>query len=105
MSYLAPVGPVYQAGTLSGNPLAMSAGLTVLNKLNNNFYKNLETISKSIHQGMLDNIKSTKTKAVINRNGSMLTLFFTDKKEIRCFCVDTSLNNVLKGACNNKNCQ
>ncbi len=82
MDFLAPSGPVYQAGTLSGNPLAMSAGLTVLNKLNNNFYKNLETISKSIHQGMLDNIKSTKTKAVINRNGSMLTLFFTDKKEI-----------------------
>jgi len=82
MDFLAPNGPVYQAGTLSGNPLAMSAGLTVLNKLDNNFYEKLEIISKSIHQGMLDNITSTKTKAVINRNGSMLTLFFTDKKEI-----------------------
>ena len=82
MDFLAPNGPVYQAGTLSGNPLAMSAGLTVLNKLNNNFYENLEIISKSIHQGLLDNIKSTNTKAVINRNGSMLTLFFTEKKEI-----------------------
>ena len=82
MDFLAPNGPVYQAGTLSGNPLAMSAGLTVLNKLDNNFYENLEIISKSIHQGLLNNIKATNTKAVINRNGSMLTLFFTDKKEI-----------------------
>jgi len=41
MDYLAPNGPVYQAGTLSGNPLAMSAGLTVLNKLDNDFYENL----------------------------------------------------------------
>lgn len=82
MDFLAPNGPVYQAGTLSGNPLAMSAGLTVLNKLDKKFYKKLEIISKSIHQGLLNNIKATNTKAVINRNGSMLTLFFTDKKEI-----------------------
>jgi len=82
MDFLAPNGPVYQAGTLSGNPLAMSAGLTVLNKLDNEFYENLEIISKSIHQSLLENIKATNTKAVINRNGSMLTLFFTDKKEI-----------------------
>jgi len=82
MDFLAPNGPVYQAGTLSGNPLAMSAGLTVLNKLDNNFYAHLEQISDAIHQGLLNNIKATNTKAVINRNGSMLTLFFTDKKEI-----------------------
>ena len=82
MDFLAPNGPVYQAGTLSGNPLAMSAGLTVLNKLDTDFYEKLEIISKSIHQGLLENIKATNTKAVINRNGSMLTLFFTDKKEI-----------------------
>ena len=82
MDFLAPNGPVYQAGTLSGNPLAMSAGLTVLNKLDNNFYAHLERISDAIHQGLLNNIKDTNTTAVINRNGSMLTLFFTDKKEI-----------------------
>jgi glutamate-1-semialdehyde 2,1-aminomutase len=82
MDFLAPNGPVYQAGTLSGNPLAMSAGLTVLNKLDNSFFKRLELISSSIHQGLLNNIKATDTNAVINRNGSMLTLFFTDKNEI-----------------------
>ena len=72
MDYLAPNGPVYQAGTLSGNPLAMSAGLTVLNKLDNDFYANLETISNKIHQGLIKNIKDTNTNAVVNRNGSML---------------------------------
>ena len=54
----------------------------MLNKLDDNFYEKLEIISESIHQGLLDNIKSTNTNAVINRNGSMLTLFFTEKKEI-----------------------
>ena len=78
MDFLAPNGPVYQAGTLSGNPLAMSAGLTVLNKLDYNFYENLESISSKIHQGLLNNIKETNTNAIVNRNGSMLTLFFTD---------------------------
>jgi glutamate-1-semialdehyde 2,1-aminomutase len=78
MDFLAPNGPVYQAGTLSGNPLAMSAGLTVLHKLDYNFYENLESISSKIHQGLLSNIKETNTNAIVNRNGSMLTLFFTD---------------------------
>ena len=78
MDFLAPNGPVYQAGTLSGNPLAMSAGLTVLNKLDYNFYEKLESLSSKIHQGLLSNIKETNTNAIVNRNGSMLTLFFTD---------------------------
>ena len=82
MDYLAPNGPVYQAGTLSGNPLAMSAGLTVLNKLDNDFYENLETISNKIHIGLTKNIKDTNTNAVVNRNGSMLTLFFTDLNQV-----------------------
>ena len=82
MDFLAPNGPVYQAGTLSGNPLAMSAGLTVLNKLDYNFYENLESISSKIHQGLLSNIKETNTNAIVNRNGSMLTLFFTNLEGI-----------------------
>ena len=82
MDYLAPNGPVYQAGTLSGNPLAMSAGLTVLNHLDSDFYKKLENISSRIHDGLIKNIVETNTNAVINRNGSMLTMFFTDLKEI-----------------------
>ena len=82
MDFLAPNGPVYQAGTLSGNPLAMSAGLTVLNHLNTDLYKKLENISSRIHDGLIKNIIETNTNAVINRNGSMLTMFFTDLKEI-----------------------
>ena len=82
MNYLAPNGPVYQAGTLSGNPLAMSAGLSVLNRLSDKLFEKLELISKKIHNGFLENIHSTRTKAVINRAGSMMTLFFTENKKI-----------------------
>ena len=82
MDYLAPNGPVYQAGTLSGNPLAMSAGLSVLNRLNDKLYEKLESISKKIHEGFLQNIQETGTNAIINRAGSMMTLFFTENDKI-----------------------
>ena len=59
MNLLAPEGPVYQAGTLSGNPLAMSAGLTVLNLLENKVYEKLENISKKIEDGWNKNIIET----------------------------------------------
>ena len=82
MNLLAPEGPVYQAGTLSGNPLAMSAGLSVLNMLENKVYDKLEDISKKIEDGWNQNIIETKTNAHIARVGSMMTLFFTDKDQI-----------------------
>ena len=82
MDYLSPNGPVYQAGTLSGNPLAMSAGLCILNKLNDKVYYSLEKKSQIIYDGLVNNINDTGIKAVVNRVGSMLTLFFTNKKEI-----------------------
>ena len=82
MDYLAPNGPVYQAGTLSGNPLAMSAGLSVLNRLSEKLFNRLESISKKIHEGFLQNIHETRTNAVINRAGSMMTLFFTNNGKI-----------------------
>ena len=85
MDYLAPNGPVYQAGTLSGNPLAMSAGLSVLNRLNKKLYEKLENITKKIEKGFLKNIKETKSKAIINRAGSMMTLFFTDQEKIESY--------------------
>ena len=90
MDFLAPIGPVYQAGTLSGNPLAMSAGLTVLNQLDDKLYKKLENISNRIHQGLLKNIEETNTNAIINRNGSMLTMFFTSEKEVNNY--DDAMN-------------
>ena len=82
MDMLAPNGPVYQAGTLSGNPLAMTAGLTVLNMLNQKVYDKLEIISKKIEDGWNKNIVETNTNAHIARQGSMLTLFFSDKNEV-----------------------
>ena len=82
MNLLAPEGPVYQAGTLSGNPLAMSAGLTVLNMLEKEVYIKFEEISKTIEKGWNQNIIETNTKAHIARVGSMMTLFFSDKNEI-----------------------
>ena len=82
MNYLAPDGPVYQAGTLSGNPLAMNAGITVLKKLNTGVFKKLEKISEKIYNGIIKNIEETNTNAIVNRIGSMMTLFFTDKSEI-----------------------
>jgi len=92
MNLLAPEGPVYQAGTLSGNPLAMSAGLTVLNLLENKVYEKLEYISKKIEDGWNKNIIETKTKAHIARVGSMMTLFFTDKNQINNYNDALELN-------------
>ena len=92
MNLLAPEGPVYQAGTLSGNPLAMSAGLTVLNLLENKVYEKLEYISKKIEDGWNENIIETKTKAHIARVGSMMTLFFSDKKQINNYNDALELN-------------
>ena len=92
MNLLAPEGPVYQAGTLSGNPLAMSAGLTVLNLLENKVYEKLENISKKIEDGWNENIIETKTKAHIARVGSMMTLFFSDKNQINNYNDALELN-------------
>ena len=83
MNMLAPEGPVYQAGTLSGNPLAMSAGLTTLKMLNKDVYSKLEEISKKIQVGWEKNIKETDTNACVSRVGSMMTLFFTNQKSVK----------------------
>jgi glutamate-1-semialdehyde 2,1-aminomutase len=94
MNLLAPEGPVYQAGTLSGNPLAMSAGLSVLNLLENKVYEKLEYISKKIEDGWNENIIETKTKAHIARVGSMMTLFFSDKNQINNYNDALELNTM-----------
>tara|TARA_B100000700_G_C14961984_1_gene816959 strand:- start:216 stop:1508 length:1293 start_codon:yes stop_codon:yes gene_type:complete len=85
MDFVAPDGPVYQAGTLSGNPLAMSAGLSVLEQLNDNLYRRLERISSKIENGINDNIKKLGFNANVARVGSMMTLFFTEKNYVRNF--------------------
>ncbi|MFW5830651.1 MAG: glutamate-1-semialdehyde 2,1-aminomutase [Prolixibacteraceae bacterium] len=87
MDYLAPAGPVYQAGTLSGNPLAMAAGLTTLRLLdeNENFYDDLEKSSAILEEGLKNNLKELQLSGVINRAGSMITLFFTEEESVKSF--------------------
>lgn len=81
MSMIAPLGPVYQAGTLSGNPLAMTAGIATLEILQKeNPYPDLEKKAALIAEGFADNIKKAGIAATQQRVGTMLCLFFTDKE-------------------------
>ena len=80
MNHLAPVGPIYQAGTLSGNPITMSAGLATLAELQGDgVYEQLEQTSAHIEQGLLDAARAAglSSRVCLNRVGSMMTLFFT----------------------------
>ncbi len=80
MSRVAPEGDIYQAGTLSGNPLAMRAGIETLRVLKESgAYERLETISSKLEEGLLDAARSAGVQVVLNRVGSMMTLFFTDR--------------------------
>ena len=78
MRSVAPDGPVYQAGTLSGNPLAVAAGIAVLKKLDEPVYRNLETLGSMLEEGLGRIIRRHKVKARVQRVGSAFTLFFTD---------------------------
>ena len=78
MDRIAPSGPVYQAGTLSGNPLAMRAGIETLDILAApGTYEHLEAISARLAAGLAASAKKAGIPAVVNRVGSMLTAFFT----------------------------
>jgi glutamate-1-semialdehyde 2,1-aminomutase len=78
MQKLAPLGPVYQAGTLSGNPLAMAAGLKAMEILGRpGTYERLEHLGQRLGDGLLAAARDARVPAVLNRVGSMLTLFFT----------------------------
>ncbi len=77
MECVAPSGPVYQAGTLSGNPIAMTAGLAAIDALTPDKYQQLETLGARLESGILDALQSTGTQAQIQRVGSMWTLFFS----------------------------
>lgn len=82
MESLAPVGPVYQAGTLSGNPMAMSAGYTSLMyiKEHKHIYKELEEKSNYLSNGFSENLKKLNLNYTLNQVNSMMCMFFTDKK-------------------------
>lgn len=91
MRRISPDGPVYQAGTLSGNPLAMRAGLETLSRLQQpGFYDRLEEKSARLVNGLLDGCKQAGVKATANRFGSMFTVFFRN---------DSACNN-FRDVCN-----
>ena len=78
MDMIAPLGPVYQAGTLSGNPLAMAAGIATLRELKQHpeIYRQLEQRSAALVDGVLDAAKKKGLPLTANRVGSMFTWFF-----------------------------
>ncbi len=76
MEKVAPVGPVYQAGTLSGNPVAVSAGLATLERLDDALYARLEALGARLEQGLVTAIARRGVTACVQRVGSMITLFF-----------------------------
>jgi glutamate-1-semialdehyde 2,1-aminomutase len=80
MDQLAPIGPVYQAGTLSGNPLAMAAGIAALEELENgNVYKTIEEIGATLETGLKEAARSAGVAVQFNRCGSMFCGYFTDR--------------------------
>ena len=82
MDYLAPVGPVYQAGTLSGNPLAMAAGLAMLQAINNDaeLFNRLEDKTAYLEAGIRKVLSANNKTFTINRVGSMISIFFCENQ-------------------------
>jgi len=87
MEMLSPMGPVYQAGTMSGNPVVMAAGYETLTKLYNNpsLYAHMEKLGDKLENGLLEIAKEKGIAMVVNRCGSMLTAFFTEIKEVKTY--------------------
>ncbi|MGH2447006.1 MAG: glutamate-1-semialdehyde 2,1-aminomutase [Chloroflexota bacterium] len=79
MEQVAPLGPVYQAGTLSGNPLAMQAGLANLQPLDDALYQRLAQLTDRLASGLLDGAKEAGVPVTVNAVTGMLTVFFTEQ--------------------------
>jgi len=85
MDYVSPTGPVYQAGTLSGNPLAMRAGHAVLSKIaeeQDTVYPALEAFGEALETGMQETLDALGLNYTIHRVGAMMSLFFTDQRVV-----------------------
>ncbi len=84
MNHLAPLGPVYQAGTLSGNPLAMAAGLAMLTELNDNpeIFKSIANKTEYLHKGIADVLNKYNVVHTINRLGSMISVHFAEESVV-----------------------
>jgi glutamate-1-semialdehyde 2,1-aminomutase len=80
MDLVSPAGPVYQAGTLSGNPLAMTAGLWCLDQLTPKLYANLSALGARLAAGLAEAARNASIPLQVNASGSVLTPFFTDRR-------------------------
>ena len=79
MELLSPEGPVYQAGTLSGNPLAMTAGIWCLDHLTPKLYRHLSALGTRLAAGLAEAARAADVALQVNAFGSLLTPFFTDR--------------------------
>ncbi|UCZ52125.1 glutamate-1-semialdehyde 2,1-aminomutase [Bacillus shivajii] len=82
MEQIAPAGPIYQAGTLSGNPLAMTAGYETLNQLTRESYEHFAQLGKQLEDGLRQAAEKYEIPHWINRAGSMVGFFFTNEKVV-----------------------
>lgn len=93
MEYIAPTGPVYQAGTLSGNPLAMRAGLTMLEEISTpGFFETLAEKTKQLTDGLLERAKAANIPFAVSQVGGMFGLFFTEDEQVTSFQQVTQCN-------------
>jgi glutamate-1-semialdehyde 2,1-aminomutase len=94
MSGVAPLGPVYQAGTLSGNPLSMAAGLAMLSVLESdvNFYQNLSESTEYLAAGIVNAAKAYNIPMTANTIGGMFGLFFSDEEQVSNFAQASNCN-------------
>jgi glutamate-1-semialdehyde 2,1-aminomutase len=96
MQHIAPLGNVYQAGTLSGNPIAMIAGYTMLKTLKDDpaIYQNIDAQTEYLHKSLETVLKASNTPSVINRLGSMISVHFSEKP-VTDFTSASAANNAL----------
>ena len=87
MEKLSPLGGVYQAGTMSGNPVVMAAGLATLNilKENKEIYDHIDKIGKKLQNGIEEIAREKGISLTVNRVGGMMTIFFTDRNPVRTY--------------------
>jgi glutamate-1-semialdehyde 2,1-aminomutase len=96
MQHIAPLGNVYQAGTLSGNPIAMIAGYTLLKTLKDNpsIYDSIDKKTETLHKGLQEAFANSKIPFVINRLGSMISIHFSENP-VTDFASAAAANNGL----------
>lgn len=87
MEKLSPLGGVYQAGTMSGNPVVMAAGISTLNTLKENqeIYNHINKIGEKLQRGIEEIAREKGIKLTVNRVGGMMTVFFTDRNPVRSY--------------------